>query len=308
MTGPNQARSATACRWWPVLARASICPRCHQPGGSSLVLDSTTGRPVDFTLQVVAIDLAGNESAPQTVRVKDDSGHACAVAHGCSPRRRDHVAGADRHRGGGAAMNRLFAVIAAVSWRRCAPTRAPAASRGPTPYVVDPSMQATDQTPPTLPPSRTRSVTRGKGPEQEGCSQSAPAATTSAPSTIAAAATDDVTVPRRIGYRFTFASGAAACRPASNLPTTPSSRRAAGSDAQLGRRRHGRIRSRSISRCRWWRSISPATRARRRQCSDLRQPQRARLRRRGRPHPARWPRLIAALVLLAAAVARRRRR
>jgi hypothetical protein len=37
--------------------------------------------PVDFTLSVVAIDLAGNESAPQTVRVSDDQSHACAIAH-----------------------------------------------------------------------------------------------------------------------------------------------------------------------------------------------------------------------------------
>jgi len=35
-------------------------------------------------LQVVAIDGAGNESAPQTVRVADDPGGACAVAR---PRR-----------------------------------------------------------------------------------------------------------------------------------------------------------------------------------------------------------------------------
>src|SRR4029079_10808990 len=40
---------------------------------------STTGRPVDFTLQVVAIDLAGNESAPQSVSITDDRSHACAV-------------------------------------------------------------------------------------------------------------------------------------------------------------------------------------------------------------------------------------
>jgi MYXO-CTERM domain-containing protein len=33
----------------------------------------------DFTLQVVAIDLAGNESAPQSVRVVQTT-HACAVA------------------------------------------------------------------------------------------------------------------------------------------------------------------------------------------------------------------------------------
>ena len=42
--------------------------------------------PIDFTLKVVAIDKAGNESAPQTVRVSDDAGSACAVAGG-SPER-----------------------------------------------------------------------------------------------------------------------------------------------------------------------------------------------------------------------------
>jgi len=35
--------------------------------------------PIDFTLQVVAIDRAGNESAAQTVRVTDDPG-GCAIA------------------------------------------------------------------------------------------------------------------------------------------------------------------------------------------------------------------------------------
>jgi hypothetical protein len=34
----------------------------------------------DFTLRVVAIDRAGNESAPQTVRVAHDPGGACAIA------------------------------------------------------------------------------------------------------------------------------------------------------------------------------------------------------------------------------------
>jgi hypothetical protein len=55
-----------------------------EPGGDRLHLywDSTTGRPVDLTLQVVAIDLAGNESAPQTVRVAHDPGGACAIARG----------------------------------------------------------------------------------------------------------------------------------------------------------------------------------------------------------------------------------
>ena len=39
--------------------------------------------PIDFTLLVVAIDRAGNESAPQMVRVHDDPG-GCAIAR---PRR-----------------------------------------------------------------------------------------------------------------------------------------------------------------------------------------------------------------------------
>ena len=39
--------------------------------------------PIDFTVRVVAIDLAGNESAPQMVRVTDDgdAGGGCAIGH-----------------------------------------------------------------------------------------------------------------------------------------------------------------------------------------------------------------------------------
>ena len=44
--------------------------------------DDSSGEAFDFTLQVVAIDLAGNESAPQTVRVHDDPPGLCAVARG----------------------------------------------------------------------------------------------------------------------------------------------------------------------------------------------------------------------------------
>jgi hypothetical protein len=36
---------------------------------------------IDFTLQVIAVDAAGNESAPQTVRVHDDTG-GCSVGRG----------------------------------------------------------------------------------------------------------------------------------------------------------------------------------------------------------------------------------
>ena len=51
-----------------------------------LYFNADTASSFDFTLQVVAIDLAGNESEPQTVRVTDDSGHACAVARGRASR------------------------------------------------------------------------------------------------------------------------------------------------------------------------------------------------------------------------------
>lgn len=55
-----------------------------KPLGDLLVLNWVDGasddqEPIEFTLRVVAIDLAGNESAPQTVRVSDDPG-GCAIA------------------------------------------------------------------------------------------------------------------------------------------------------------------------------------------------------------------------------------
>ena len=36
---------------------------------------------IDFTLQLVAVDTAGNESAPETVRIRDDAG-GCSVGRG----------------------------------------------------------------------------------------------------------------------------------------------------------------------------------------------------------------------------------
>ena len=57
-----------------------------KPWGDVLALNWPDGanddqEPIDFTLRVVAIDLAGNESPPQTVRVADDPGGAgCVVA------------------------------------------------------------------------------------------------------------------------------------------------------------------------------------------------------------------------------------
>jgi len=53
----------------------------RDPVGTTAFLFWDGDGDLDFTLEVVAIDLAGNESTPQTVRVADDGG-ACTVAPG----------------------------------------------------------------------------------------------------------------------------------------------------------------------------------------------------------------------------------
>jgi hypothetical protein len=58
----------------------------------------------DFTLQLVAVDAAGNESAPQTVRIQDDSG-------GCSIGRRNAI-------GDATPLIAMFALAAAARRRR----------------------------------------------------------------------------------------------------------------------------------------------------------------------------------------------
>jgi hypothetical protein len=63
-----------------------------RPGmGSSLVLAwidemTDTQEPFDFTVQIVAVDEAGNESAPQTLRIQDPgTSGGCQVGHRGSP-------------------------------------------------------------------------------------------------------------------------------------------------------------------------------------------------------------------------------
>ena len=70
-------------------------------------------------------------------------------------------------------------------------------------HVVDPSMQAADQTAPTLPPLTVQQIRRGKGPE--GCSRGTCDGNGSIDFTTPA--TDDVTAPTSIGYRFTLEAG-----------------------------------------------------------------------------------------------------
>jgi len=65
------------------------------PSGDHVVLQGATGEDdaaFDYTLQVVAVDGAGNESAPQMVRVTDDAG-GCAIARPRAPYRGLAIAG-----------------------------------------------------------------------------------------------------------------------------------------------------------------------------------------------------------------------
>jgi len=111
----------------------------------------------------------------------------------------------------------FFLGIAGLAGAAATPTPARACSfAGPTPYVVDPSMQATDQVAPTLPPLSVARLQRGK--ETEGCSSvnSCDGIGTLA---IAGVATDDVTPATGIGYRFSVVAGA--LPPGFSLPAGP---------------------------------------------------------------------------------------
>ena len=66
----------------PGLTLPATALDANSPEGVVLYWNSTTGQPFDFTLEIVAVDLAGNESAPQSLRIMNDSSHACAVGRG----------------------------------------------------------------------------------------------------------------------------------------------------------------------------------------------------------------------------------
>ena len=110
----------------------------------------------------------------------------------------------------------FFLVIAGIAGAAATPTPARACSfAGPTPYVVDPSMQATDQVAPTLPPLSVGRLQRGKA--MEACSGNSCEGMGAL--AIAGVATDDVTPETGIGYRFSVVAGA--LPPGFRLPEGP---------------------------------------------------------------------------------------
>jgi MYXO-CTERM domain-containing protein len=101
----------------------------------------------------------------------------------------------------------VFLVIAGVAGAAARPAPARACSIAVPPiHVLDPAMQATDQTPPTLPPTSVPAIARGYAPS--GCSGSASTCDDIGIVSLFPNAMDDVTPPERIGFRITLAGGA----------------------------------------------------------------------------------------------------
>jgi MYXO-CTERM domain-containing protein len=79
---------------------------------------------------------------------------------------------------------------------------------GPTPHTIDPQRQATDHQAPTLPAPPPPKITRGRAAHRAGCSSSANDSCDDVGLIdIALGATDDMSQPSAIGYRFSLVSG-----------------------------------------------------------------------------------------------------
>jgi hypothetical protein len=103
-------------------------------------------------------------------------------------------------------MNRSFLLLASAGVVCAARTDARACSVvGPSPYVIDASMQATDHVAPTLQPLSVASLQRGTA-TGGACSRSSCDGMGSVVLTVPVS--DDVTPAPNLGYRFSLAAGA----------------------------------------------------------------------------------------------------
>jgi hypothetical protein len=100
----------------------------------------------------------------------------------------------------------IFLVVAGVAGVASRPAPARACSfAAPPVHVVDPAMQATDQTAPTLSPIPAPTIARGFAPG--GCSGSASSCDDLGIIQIQTKAMDDMTPTEKIGFRITLAAG-----------------------------------------------------------------------------------------------------
>jgi hypothetical protein len=82
MTAPDRIGYRFALEAGTLPAGFSLPTSAIEPSLSLYLIADDGDEPIDFTLRVVAIDLAGNQSAPQTVRVYDDPGGGCGIGRG----------------------------------------------------------------------------------------------------------------------------------------------------------------------------------------------------------------------------------
>jgi hypothetical protein len=105
-------------------------------------------------------------------------------------------------------MRVSISLLAAFAlWLRLPPAAHACESAGPTPFGIDPAMQAVDKQPPALGTVSVVRIQRGKGPQWEGCSYGAGSCDGAGYIVLGGAATDDMTEANRIGYRFTLVQG-----------------------------------------------------------------------------------------------------
>jgi hypothetical protein len=75
------------------------------------------------------------------------------------------------------------------------------------PHTVEPQAHAADASPPTAPIVTIQSIRRGKGPERQGCSQTASSCDDLGMIILQVSATDDQTETASLGYRIELVSG-----------------------------------------------------------------------------------------------------
>ena len=155
---------------------------------------------VDFTLQLVAVDAAGNESAPQTVRIHDDLG-ACSIG-GPQPSWLLTLFVAALALAAARRRSLLLALLvtAAVATPGRANACSPINQRF---HEIDPALVGVDQMPPALSTPRVAEIHHYDGTGCDGSSNCGDHVS----ARITNLATDDMTSTGEIGYRLTVVSG-----------------------------------------------------------------------------------------------------
>ncbi len=185
--------------------------------------DSDDQESFVFTLQVVAIDLAGNESAPQTLMIADGGSGGCRLAGRAPPLAPGTLAGLllalaalarrrPRHRQRTYPRSSIGLLVAlAVGALAARPARA--CSFGDTPHTLDPEAQASDHVAPTLASPTLVRITRGQG--SSGCGGSGSSCDDIGSIGVSVPATDDATPAAQIGFRLSVVGGT----PPGGIPT-----------------------------------------------------------------------------------------